>query len=234
MIQEGEWQVDETIHKNCGFLISKDPLLTLQNLAAYHRQQFSIPVIGITGSNGKTMVKEWLYQLLKPEYSICRSPKSYNSQIGVPLSVLNLRDTHTLAIFEAGISQHGEMDRLASIIRPTLAVLTSLGSAHDEGFENAQQKLQQKARLLQGSGMAIINGIHKHELPWAHPSLFVSPYDDADVNYIRKEQTLILRAHNQEEIYSIPFTDAASLANIATCICVMKELVIRLKPSPVA
>lgn len=224
LIQEGEWQVDETIHKNCGFLISKDPLLTLQNLAAYHRQQFSIPVIGITGSNGKTMVKEWLYQLLKPEYSICRSPKSYNSQIGVPLSVLNLRDTHTLAIFEAGISQPGEMDRLASIIRPTLAVLTSLGSAHDEGFENSQQKLQQKARLLQGSGMAIINGIHKHELPWAHPSLFVSPYDDADVHYIRKEQTLILRAHNQEEIYSIPFTDAASLANLATCICVMKEL----------
>src|SRR5690606_28383298 len=99
-------------------------------LAAHHRQQFQIPIIGITGSNGKTIVKEWLNQLLQPDYTIVRSPKSYNSQIGVPLSVWQINESHTLGIFEAGISKPGEMAALRKIIQPTMGVLTNIGAAH--------------------------------------------------------------------------------------------------------
>src|SRR5690606_9589752 len=129
LIQENEFDVSKYKNTDVSFIVSENPLRALQTLAAHHRKQFSIPVIGITGSNGKTVVKEWLYQLLKNNFVICRSPKSYNSQIGVPLSVLNLNASHTLAIFEAGISQVGEMEILANIIQPTFGVLTSIGSA---------------------------------------------------------------------------------------------------------
>ncbi len=111
------------------FLQVKDPLTALQRLAEHHRCLFDIPVIAITGSNGKTTVKEWLYQLLSPDHNVCRSPRSYNSQVGVPLSVW-LIDSHTdIAIVEAGISDVGEMDRLERIIRPTTAVITNIGQA---------------------------------------------------------------------------------------------------------
>jgi alanine racemase len=120
----------------------------LQALAAFHRAQFNIPVIGITGSNGKTVVKEWLWQLLSPDFNIVRSPKSYNSQVGVPLSIWQMNKHHTLAIFEAGISQPGEMERLARIIRPTIGVFTNLGPAHQEGFESTEQKLAEKMKLF--------------------------------------------------------------------------------------
>jgi alanine racemase len=123
----------------------------LQTLAAYHRSRFNIPVIGITGSNGKTVVKEWLWQLLSPDFNIVRSPKSYNSQVGVPLSVWQMNEHHTLAIFEAGISQPGEMQRLANIIRPTIGVFTNLGPAHQEGFASETQKLTEKMQLFEGA-----------------------------------------------------------------------------------
>lgn len=123
----------------------------LQALAAYHRSRFNIPVIGITGSNGKTVVKEWLWQLLSPDFNIVRSPKSYNSQVGVPLSVWQMNEHHTLAIFEAGISQPDEMERLAKIIRPTIGVFTYLGPAHQEGFATQAQKLSEKMRLFEGA-----------------------------------------------------------------------------------
>ena len=127
----------------------------LQALAAYHRARFNIPVIGITGSNGKTVVKEWLWQLLSPDFNIVRSPKSYNSQVGVPLSVWQMNEHHTLAIFEAGISQPGEMARLAKIIRPTIGVFTNLGPAHQEGFVSMDQKLKEKLRLFEGAEWVI-------------------------------------------------------------------------------
>ncbi|HCL05598.1 MAG TPA: bifunctional UDP-N-acetylmuramoyl-tripeptide:D-alanyl-D-alanine ligase/alanine racemase, partial [Chitinophagaceae bacterium] len=129
------------------FLVVPDVLKALQTLAAYHRTQFNIPVIGITGSNGKTIVKEWLYQLLHTEEQIVRSPRSYNSQIGVPLSVWQLNSTHSLGIFEAGISQQGEMDALQKIIQPTIGVWTNIGAAHAEGFNSEQEKAEEKARL---------------------------------------------------------------------------------------
>src|SRR4029079_3011810 len=133
--------IDETQYPAAYFLKVADTLTALQSLAAYNRKQYSIPVIGITGSNGKTIVKEWLYQLLQDQYSIVRSPRSFNSQIGVPLSVWQMNERHTLGIFEAGISTTGEMDKLESIVEPTIGILTNIGEAHNEGFTDNQQKL---------------------------------------------------------------------------------------------
>jgi len=127
----------------------ENTLDALQRLAAYHRSQFQIPVIGITGSNGKTVVKEWLAQLLSPDFDLVRSPKSYNSQIGVPVSVWQMQERNTLAIFEAGISQPGEMKCLEKIIRPTIGVFTNLGPAHQEGFASDAEKLAEKMKLFE-------------------------------------------------------------------------------------
>ena len=119
-------EIETSEYPGANFLFVNDGLKALQKLATFHRKQFSIPVIGITGSNGKTMVKEWLYQLLHKNFNIVRSPKSYNSQIGVPVSVWELNKQHTLGIFEAGISQSGEMDNLNEIIQPTIGILTNI------------------------------------------------------------------------------------------------------------
>lgn len=134
--------------KNISIIKVSDTLEALQHFAQWHREQFSVPVIGITGSYGKTMVKEWLYQLLSSDYSICRNPKSYNSQLGVPLSVLKLNETHTLGIFEAGISRKGEMEKLEVIIKPSIGVLTKMGEAHQEGFESLEEKEEEKRKLF--------------------------------------------------------------------------------------
>ncbi|RYZ19901.1 MAG: bifunctional UDP-N-acetylmuramoyl-tripeptide:D-alanyl-D-alanine ligase/alanine racemase, partial [Chitinophagaceae bacterium] len=130
------------------FILVDDTLKALQELASYHRRQFEIPTIGITGSNGKTIVKEWLNSLLEEDYNIVRSPRSYNSQIGVPLSVWQMDHQHTLALFEAGISGVGEMQKLTGIIQPTIGVLTNIGEAHSEGFASTEEKLQEKLRLF--------------------------------------------------------------------------------------
>jgi alanine racemase len=128
-----------------------DPLALLQKLAAHHRQQFDVPVLAITGSNGKTIVKDWLVQLLGHRFNVCASPRSFNSQIGVPLSVWRLRAEHDLAIFEAGVSKKGEMARLAEIIRPACGLFTMLGSAHDAGFPDRPTKHQEKLSLFKGA-----------------------------------------------------------------------------------
>src|ERR1022692_2590081 len=121
---------DEFKDLPANFVFVDDTLIALQQLAAFHRRQFDIPVVGITGSNGKTIVKEWLYQLLRIDKNIIRSPKSYNSQIGVPLSVFLTNKEHNFAIFEAGISLVGEMERLEPIIHPTIGIITNIGEAH--------------------------------------------------------------------------------------------------------
>ena len=126
----------QTAYPDANFLKVPSPLAALQRLAERHRDEFDIPVVGITGSNGKTWVKEWLYQILMPTMKVTRSPKSYNSQIGVPLSVWLLNEQTQVALFEAGISEPGEMLALHDIIQPTIGVLTSLGSAHQENFRN--------------------------------------------------------------------------------------------------
>ncbi|MDB5012910.1 MAG: Alanine racemase, partial [Daejeonella sp.] len=140
--------IDLSNYPNSNFYIVDDSLQALQKLASYHRSKFEIPVIAITGSNGKTIVKEWLYQLLAPDYNIVRSPKSYNSQIGVPISVWEMNEENTLAIFEAGISKVGEMENLEKIIKPTIGILTNIGEAHSTGFESPEQKLEEKLKLF--------------------------------------------------------------------------------------
>ncbi|WP_118194448.1 bifunctional UDP-N-acetylmuramoyl-tripeptide:D-alanyl-D-alanine ligase/alanine racemase [Albibacterium indicum] len=152
-----EGKVDERAYPDANFLFVESTLAALQQLAKYHRTQFDIPVIAITGSNGKTIVKEWLFQLLYPEFNIARSPKSYNSQLGVALSLWQLSAENTLAIIEAGISRVGEMERLQNIIRPTIGVLTNIGTAHSEGFKSNVEKLSEKLFLFKGAEKLILS-----------------------------------------------------------------------------
>ncbi len=226
LIQENEFDIFKYKNTDVSFVVSADPLKTIQKLAAFHRKQFTIPVIGITGSNGKTVVKEWLYQLLKNNFSICRSPKSYNSQIGVPLSVLNLNHTHTMAIFEAGISLPNEMDALVEIIQPTIGVFTSIGSAHDEGFENREQKINEKLKLIACCDKKIINGLHNEQLPAAilNRSILVSVFDDADLKISFKDDTLELKSSTTALHFKIPFSDKASILNASTCAATLMQL----------
>ncbi len=144
------------------FLFVEDSLNALQDLAAYKRSLYDCPVIGITGSNGKTVVKEWLYQLLKDDYRITRSPKSFNSQIGVPLSVWQMSEKTELGIFEAGISKRGEMDRLERIIRPTIGVVTYIGEEHGENFTSLDEKRAEKMRLFRRSEIVIEESSHQN------------------------------------------------------------------------
>ena len=144
------------------FILVNDTLTALQQLAIYKRSLYHGPVIGITGSNGKTVVKEWLYQLLKEDYHITRSPKSYNSQIGVPLSIWQLSDKTELAIFEAGISEQGEMQRLQAIIQPTIGVITYIGPEHGENFPSLQAKRAEKMQLFAHCPVVIEDPTHQN------------------------------------------------------------------------
>lgn len=147
---------------NAVILCVSNPLQALQDLAAYKRSLYTCPVIGITGSNGKTVVKEWLYQLLKDDYRITRSPKSYNSQIGVPLSVWQMNEQTQLAIFEAGISEPGEMEKLERIIRPTIGVVTYIGAEHGENFPSLEAKRAEKMRLFAHCPVVIEDPTHQN------------------------------------------------------------------------
>ncbi|MBL7744189.1 MAG: alanine racemase [Chitinophagaceae bacterium] len=200
--------VDTTLYPEADFILVKDTLEALQKLAAYHRKQFNIPVIGITGSNGKTMVKEWLYQLLHSDYSIVRSPKSYNSQIGVPLSVWQMNEQHELAIFEAGISKPGEMERLERIIQPTIGVLTNIGEAHSEGFASPEQKEAEKRILFSNARQPAtleVTGVKRNV--------------DGSVISVKNADS-----KGGPAFISIPFTDNASVQNAVTCWQVMLML----------
>ncbi|MBQ3717628.1 MAG: alanine racemase [Paludibacteraceae bacterium] len=166
---DGARYIPELQAKGVRAFVTGDALAALQTLAAYVRSQFNGTVIGITGSNGKTVVKEWLYQLLKDDYTIVRSPKSYNSQIGVPLSVWQLAGVKsqesgvkTIAIFEAGISQPGEMEKLERIIRPTIGVITYIGHEHDENFISLEQKREEKMKLFVHSKAVIEDPTHQN------------------------------------------------------------------------
>jgi Alr-MurF fusion protein len=207
-----------------------DTLEALQKLAAFHRRQFTLPVIGITGSNGKTIVKEWLYQLLQGKFHIVRSPRSYNSQIGVPLSVWQLNSSHQLAIFEAGISQPGEMDSLEKIIQPTIGILTTIGEAHSENFVNREEKLNEKLRLFAHSNKIIARGddawITRQMLKTASKNFLWGKNQACDLQLIevsRNEwQTRITVQENGERFsFVIPFADDASVENSLSCCSLM-------------
>ncbi|BFG70554.1 bifunctional UDP-N-acetylmuramoyl-tripeptide:D-alanyl-D-alanine ligase/alanine racemase [Sediminibacterium sp. KACHI17] len=220
-------------YPDASFLVVKNVLQALQDLAAFHRSQFHIPVIGITGSNGKTIVKEWLYQLLQSDHQIVRSPRSYNSQIGVPLSIWQLQSIHTLAIFEAGISEIGEMAALQQIIRPNIGIWTNLGAAHNEGFSNEREKALEKAKLFKDADLLIFyrDGIQPHCYPDTNDrALFKdtirffswSRSEAADLQIINEQitdhETVITALYQQQkEQITIPFTDRISIDNAITC-----------------
>lgn len=233
--------VDVSALADANVLQVSDPLQALQNLVAAHRKLFSLPVIGITGSNGKTIVKEWLNQLLEEQYTIIRSPKSYNSQIGVPLSVWPLNEQHELAIFEAGISQPGEMEQLQKIIQPTIGIFTNVGEAHSEGFVNVRQKVNEKLQLFRhvetliycqddheiNSGVAAVwqqlPGNKRFEIfSWSMVSEAT-----LQIRRVYKDgaKTAITASYRNQEIsIEIPFTDNASVENAIHCWCVMLHL----------
>lgn len=198
----------------------------LQKIATAHRTQFNLPVIGITGSNGKTILKEWLYQMISPHAVVVKNPGSYNSQIGVPLSVWQIRDEHKLAIFEAGISRPGEMEKLASIIKPTLGVFTNLGSAHDEGFSSLQEKGLEKMKLFQGADNVIYCADHSTVKELISAAAIKSTgwgfSGDADIQ-IQQLNNNEYSISNKDINFKlhIPFHDAASKENLLHAVAVM-------------
>ena len=214
------------------FIVVKDTLEALQALAAYHRSQFTMPVIGITGSNGKTVVKEWLFQLLSHNFSIARSPKSYNSQIGVPLSVWQMQEQNNLAIFEAGISQTGEMQKLRDIIHPTIGIFTNIGEAHEENFINRTQKAGEKLNLFTKVDTLIYcmdhseiqqvimrSGIANNVklLSWSRKFKEASIFVESEQKKEKKTEITCLY-EGRKITFEIPFTDSASTENAIHCL----------------
>ena len=211
------------IPQACVFLVPSS-IRFLQQLAIYKRNHFKGPVIGITGSNGKTIIKEWLYQVLSPEHPIIKSPGSYNSQIGVPLSVLPVQDWHTLGIFEAGISKAGEMAALEECIRPDIGVFTNLLSAHDEGFSDRREKAVEKAKLFIGSKhivFCIDDPLLKSVLENNKGIFTWSLKGNGTVNFRVTEESAEVRF--EKNSFSVPtgFTDQASVENLCHVISVM-------------
>jgi len=215
----------EDMH-DANFLVVSNTLDALQRITAYHRNQFDIPVIGITGSNGKTIVKEWLYQMLYHDFNIAHSPRSYNSQIGVPLSVWQINEKTQLGIFEAGISQPEEMAKLEAVIRPTIGILTNIGQAHQEGFKNMKQKCLEKLELFINCDVIIceeenelieecmeIACLSHKRLTWSRKGspdspLFIMKVEKGDVS-----TTVHYALLGMKSKFTIPFTDDASVEN---------------------
>lgn len=212
------------------FLLVPSPLRALQKLAETHREKFTMPVVGITGSNGKTIVKEWLHQLLSPDFRIVRSPRSYNSQIGVPLSVWQLGEETALGIFEAGISEMGEMEALKRIIKPTIGILTSIGEAHQENFASLQEKCMEKLSLFQDCEVVIYDGddelisacvaksmLTAREIAWSRTDVERPLYISRIVKG-EESTTISYRYLDMDNTFRIPFVDDASIENALNCL----------------
>ena len=221
--------IPEECKNRANFLIVENTLVALQQFAAYYRSLFHFPIIGLTGSNGKTIVKEWLNFLLSPDYNVIRSPKSYNSQVGVPLSVIAINEKHNLGIFEAGISTVNEMDKLEKIIKPTIGILTNIGSSHDEGFANLEEKIQQKMLLFQNAAVLIYqknSEVEKYISTKTNPFSWSYKEENADVFVFRKEienqqTTLFYTYKNNNYQLKIPFIDKASVENAVSSLMVL-------------
>ena len=225
-------RLPDVLHDDANYLVVDDTLVALQRLAECHRQTFGGPVVGITGSNGKTVVKEWLYQLLSPDRIVTRSPRSYNSQIGVPLSAWLIGEQTELAILEAGISQPGEMRRLQPIVRPTIGVLTNIGGAHQENFASMHEKCMEKLALFKDCDILIYNGddelisdcvsrrlLAVREIAWSRRDserpLFIGAVEK------HTSDTLVTyRYLGYEGRYTLPFIDDASIENSLHCLAV--------------
>jgi alanine racemase len=214
------------------FLIVPSPLAALQRLAERHRDEFDVPIIGITGSNGKTMVKEWLYQLLLPSQKIVRSPRSYNSQIGVPLSVWLLNEQTEVGIFEAGISQPGEMFALRDIIQPTIGVFTSLGTAHQENFRSMEEKCMEKLELMHDTEAMVYCSDNDtvsrciRRMQYKGEKIAWSQCDEQAALFVKSTTSLPHSTRityiwkDEENCFEIPFIDEASVEDVITCAAV--------------
>lgn len=217
--------IPNNLKEKATFIVVENSLLALQQLAREHRKTFDFPFVGITGSNGKTVVKEWLNFLLSPKHLIVRNPKSYNSQVGVPLSILAIDGQYDFGIFEAGISLPEEMQHLESIIQPTYGILTNIGVAHDEGFPNRETKSREKIKLFAHCSDVFLEKndaieralpIHCKKHTWsctdATASLFVTQQN--------KENTTVLTFKNQDYTFSalVPFVDQHSIENAISCV----------------
>lgn len=227
------WYNEAWNEADANFWVVENTLSALQFLVQEHRKQFHIPVIGITGSNGKTIVKEWLYTLLQPYYRVVRSPKSFNSQIGVPLSVWNMHKEHQLGIFEAGISTLLEMQHIAPIITPTIGIFTNLGTAHQEGFESTEQKLYEKLQLFTHAQTLVYSKEYPIEamaqqlltqtqlVSWSFtdPTATIQANIEAQTAH---ETKIWLIYQGTAHHYLLPFADKASIENamnvLVTCI----------------
>ncbi len=251
---DGHQYLKEAYQKGCrSFIVEQDPnhildkaafahshilkvdkaITALQQLALFHRRHFDLPVIGITGSNGKTIVKEWLYQLLYHDYRIVKSPRSYNSQIGVPLSIWQIRPDHELGIFEAGISKPREMANLTPLIQPSIGVFTNLGEAHQANFETYEEKAAEKLTLFQDAQRLIYpagypaltakldeqiqQGYFRHQGFESWSWTFSRDHSPARFAFsqIRDEQNITLKADYAEAQLTLPFSDQASVENAA-------------------
>ncbi|MDR0976972.1 MAG: bifunctional UDP-N-acetylmuramoyl-tripeptide:D-alanyl-D-alanine ligase/alanine racemase [Prevotellaceae bacterium] len=224
--------------QGANLLVVPNTLKALQKLAERHRTQFDIPVIGITGSNGKTVVKEWLHQLLSPNFLIARSPRSYNSQIGVPLSVWQLGEQTRLGIFEAGISEPGEMRALKNIIQPTIGILTNIGGAHQENFFSLQEKCIEKLGLFKDCDILIYNGDDEfivgcvsrvlssaREIAWSRKNRDCPLY----INKVEKGDSSTRISYHYLGMpggYTLPFIDDASIENSLHCLAACHYLML--------
>ncbi len=235
----------ETDYPDANFLRVLSPLKALQRLAERHREEYVLPVIGITGSNGKTVVKEWIYQLLMLSMNVTRSPRSYNSQVGVPLSVWLLDERSRIGVFEAGISQPGEMQALRAIIQPTIGVMTNIGPAHQENFSTIQEKCHEKLLLFKDAKVLIYNA----DEPVVAESVHDFGFGGQLFGWSRKDEnaTVFVRAIEPTEdgktriayffngtaaSYTLPFADEASIQNSITALCVC--LYLGLTPADIA
>ncbi|MDH3651644.1 MAG: alanine racemase, partial [Saprospiraceae bacterium] len=218
-------------YPQANFVLVENGVTALQTWARVHRSQFDIPIVGVTGSNGKTIVKEWLHHLMVPDFFVTKSPKSYNSQIGVPLSVLQLTAASELAIFEAGISQPGEMVRLEQIIHPQLGIFTNLGSAHDQGFNSRLQKAKEKALFFRSSDLVVCCREHqliRRALQELQIQMFTWSMSDHEADLfisgieVEHNQTSIwYKADRSDGLITIPFVDQVSIENALHCLALM-------------
>ena len=247
---DGHRYIEELYHRGvCNFVVEQteglehlkhacllkvsNTLDALQNLASYHRNQFNIPVIAITGSNGKTTVKEWLYQVLSPDHNVCRSPRSYNSQVGVPLSLWLINRHTDIAVIETGISKPGEMERLNKIVKPTIGVITNVGQAHQENFLSLQIKCTEKMMIFKGCQTAVLN-LHNSTISQCASTLpenvrrmawntaSGAGINDTDViirEVVKEGNKATVKFEYQNELgqYTIPFIDDAAIENSITC-----------------
>jgi Alr-MurF fusion protein len=223
-----ERSIDIGTYPEANFLLVKSTPLALQALAGFHRKSFNIPVVGITGSNGKTIIKEWLYQLLSGDFKIVKNPGSYNSQLGVPLSVWQMQAHHQFGIFEAGISMPDEMERLARIIDPSIGIFTNIGSAHDEGFSNRQEKIQEKLKLFTHVEKLVYNcdnqELHKEVMKTSISTISWGFHSEADYQVKQEGTHVKITRHMEQYDFHLPFTDKASTENVLHCIILMLNL----------